>query len=46
MLIFDETKDCFIVRFCVGKEGGQQSYKQEVSEEMMGHCKKQASWLG
>ena len=45
MLIIDGTKDHFIVQFCGGKEGGQQWYKREVCKEMMGHHKKQASWL-
>ena len=45
MLIIDGTKDHFIIQFCGGKEGGQQWYKREVCKEMMGHHKKQASWL-
>ena len=43
MLIIDKTKDHFIVHFCSGAEVVQQSYKQEVCEEMMGHRKKHVS---
>ena len=45
MLIIDETNRHFIVQFCGRKEGGQQLYKREGCKEMMGHHKKQASWL-